>query len=272
MPLPALGGLEANEIAYSVAFSPDGKTLAAAGEHQDSTGSLAAWVRQWDVASGALVRSLPAACGQYADSLAFSHDGQRLATGCYNGTVEIWQVADGSRLVEMASPNSVHNLHFSPDDSLLIVATVDGTARIWDPATGTMLTDTIRVAAEMADADFSPDGKQIASTFQTSTAATGNNQVWIWDATTGGMVQSLSGHDQYISKVVWIDQNRLVSDDWSGRVILWARDASGAFSMAKTWSTGGQAMGIGVSPDKTTIAVGGTATNGQGDGFVFLTL
>jgi hypothetical protein len=69
----------------------------------------------------------------------------------------------------------------------------------------------------------------------------------------------------------WIDQNRLVSDDWRGTVVRWARDASGSFAASKVWSTGGQALGIGVSPDKTMIVTGGAApANLSKQGFVFL--
>ncbi len=53
---------------------------------------------------------------------------------------------------------------------------------------------------------------------------------------------------------------------------LWARDASGSFAASKVWSTGGQALGIAVSPDKTTIVVGGGGVvpgKGGQDGFVF---
>lgn len=153
------------------------------------------------------------------------------------------------------------------DDSMLIVATVDGVARIWNVTTGVLIGDTITTTSEMADADFSPDGKQIASTGD-------GNVVRIWDAATGKLLQTLSGyHSAYISHVVWIDQNRLVSDDWQGGVVLYARGDSGSFAAAKAWSTGGQALGIGVSPDKTTIVTGGAdPANLSKQGFVFLAL
>ena len=271
MPLPDLA-LQSEDTTYNLAFSPDGKTLATAGylswpggnNMDDSSSAL---VRLWDVSTGALIRSFPVDTGFYADTVAFTRDGSLLATGGYGKEVEIWRVADGTRVLAIAVPSTAHNVHFSPDDSKLIVATYDGVARVWDVATGTLILDQIPIASEMADAEFAPDGKQIASTGQNLSTGS-DNVVRIWNAADGELLQTLRGyHSAYISRVVWIDQNRLVSDDWQGTVVLWARDASGSFAASKVWSTGGQALGIGVSPDKTTIVTGGAD-----QGFVFLSL
>jgi len=166
-------------------------------------------------------------------------------------------------------PTTAHNVHFSPDDSKLIIATVDGKARVYDSASGALVLAPLDIASEMADATMSPDGTAIATTWQSGNE---NNSVRIYDATTGALLQSLAGHAAYISSVVWIDQNRIVSGDWRGQVILWQRGADGAFAQASTWSTGGQSLGIGVSPDKTTIVTGGAAGSGTGSGFVFIKL
>jgi WD40 repeat protein len=267
MPLPNLA-MQTQDTTYNLAFSPDGKTLATAG-YLPLQGDQSPSVRLWDVATGSLIETLPVDCQHYASTVVFSRDGTLLATGCGMGDAEIWRASDFTRLRGIATSGTAHNLHFSPDGSLLIVATTDGWARVWSVADGALRLDQISVAQEMADADFSPDGRQIASTGD-------GNVVRIWDAATGNLLQTLSGyHSNYISKVVWVDQNRLVSDDWQGGIVLWARDASSSFAAAKVWSTGGQALGIGVSPDRTTIVTGGAGAvpgNGSKDGFVFLSL
>jgi hypothetical protein len=79
------------------------------------------------------------------------------------------------------------------------------------------------------------------------------------------------GHAAYISKVVWVDSNRLLSDDWSGVVNLWSRGADGTFARTASWSTGSQALGLAVSPDKTAFVTGGQGAQG-GEGFVFFSL
>lgn len=264
--------LQTADTTYNLTFSPDGKTLVTAGYLSWPGGnylddSSSALLRLWDVSTGALIRSLPVDTGFYADTVAFTRDGALLATGGYGHEVEIWRVADGTRVLGIAIQGTAHNVHFSPDDSKLITATTDGKAKIWDVTTGALILDKITVTNEMADADFSPDGQQIASTGD-------GNVVRIWNATSGELLQTLGGyHSNYISHVVWIDENRLVSDDWQGGVVLWARSDSGSFAALKVWSTGGQALGIGVSPDKTTIVTGGAnPANIAQPGFVFLSL
>ncbi len=60
------------------------------------------------------------------------------------------------------------------------------------------------------------------------------------------------------------------SSDQSGMAILWQRNASGTFAVAKAWSPGGQGLGLAVSPDKKTIVTGAAAHGAAG--FVFLAL
>ena len=69
----------------SVAFSPDGQTLA--------TGSDDGMVRLWDVATGQQI-GLALASGDDDDvySVAFSPDGNVLAAGYSNGVVQLWNV------------------------------------------------------------------------------------------------------------------------------------------------------------------------------------
>jgi WD40 repeat protein len=247
--LKALAGI--GDVTYSVAFSVDGTILATAG--RAGSGALNAFtpdlVKLWSVATGLLVQTIPATCGSYADSVTFSHDGKSLATAGITGPIEVWRVADGARITSIPYPTTVHNVHFSPDDSRLIAGGIDSRATVWTLPEGDLALTLPGIAEEQAEADFSPDGRLIAST------GTGNT-VKIWDASTGALLQTLNGHAAYVSHVLWMDNSRLLSDDWSGQILLWTSSA-GIFGQADGWAIGTQALGMALSPDHSRLAIGG---------------
>src|ERR1700733_6230875 len=82
---------------YSVAFSPDGRTLAAGGPDTTATnlGDVARSINLWDVASGNLIRTL-SVYGSEVDTLAFSPDGRTLVSGGGDTSIKLWDVASGN--------------------------------------------------------------------------------------------------------------------------------------------------------------------------------
>ena len=109
-----------------VAFSPDGRTLAA--------GDTGGHVSLWDTATGrrtaTLVEVPPIA------SVAFSPDGRMLAVGDTGGDVSLWDTATGQRTATLAEGSPVHTVAFSADGRMLAVGDTGGDVSLWDTATG----------------------------------------------------------------------------------------------------------------------------------------
>jgi WD40 repeat protein len=253
------------DVTYAVAFSPNSRILATAGieavDLSSDSAPGAEMVKLWDVASGSLLRVIPATCGFYADSLAFSHDGTLLVTSGAYGPIEIWRVSDGALMTRIPYPTTVYGVSFSSDDTRLLAAGMDRVATIWRVADGAKLLTLSGHGGEVADAVFSPDGKEIAT-------ASFDFTVGRWDAATGASLEMLRGHSAYLSRVRWIDRDHLASNDWNGTVILWTRDASGAFTRSCSLSTNRQSAGLDVSPDGTKLlASGASGPDRQTPGF-----
>jgi WD40 repeat protein len=116
----------------SMAISSDGKWLAAA----DDTSAI---IEVWNVETGEALPTITGhkppegatASGVYG--MAFNPDSSLLASASYDGTVRIWNPADGTQLVSLptSDPNGSGVVVWSPDGSMLASANLDGTVQIW---------------------------------------------------------------------------------------------------------------------------------------------
>jgi WD40 repeat protein/serine/threonine protein kinase len=139
----------------AVAISPDGSTLASAGEDQV--------IMLWDLASGRVLHSF-AMHTQPVCGLAFSPNGELLATGGQDGTIAVWDVASGERVRALSGHSRLPSrIQFTPDGMSLAAGSEAGIIRRWDVASGKEgsplagHTDVVRCVA------FSPDGRLLAS-------------------------------------------------------------------------------------------------------------
>src|SRR5262249_26820922 len=101
-----------NKAITGLAFSPDGKLLASAGDDPV--------VRIWDSMTGQLLKQLPY-FHSGGSKLAFSADGMKLAAAA-EGAVQIWDVPSWRKLAALTDPelgSSIGSLAFSPNGHYL---------------------------------------------------------------------------------------------------------------------------------------------------------
>ena len=144
-----------------VAFSPDGRK---------SHGSYDNTARIWDAQSGQELPKLPHEGLVY--SVAFSPDGQKVATASDDKTARIWDVQSGQELHKLPHEGSVYSVAFSPDGQKVATASDDKTARIWDVQSGQEL-HKLPHEGTVYSVAFSPDGQKVATASDDRTA-------WIW--------------------------------------------------------------------------------------------
>jgi RNA polymerase sigma factor (sigma-70 family) len=193
----------------SLAFSPDGKTLAAGGEaeRRDQAISL------WEVASGKELRRL--AIGG-VKALAFSPDGQTLAAGGYDSAIRLWDVAGGKEVRQLARPvGNVTSLAFSPDGRALAWGSEYKTVHQCDVVTGKELRPLVGHQGTVTGVAFSPDGQTVIS-------ASFDGVLCLWQTGTGRPIRRLEGHRSGVCAVAFAPDGRAVaSAGCDGDVIVW---------------------------------------------------
>jgi WD40 repeat protein len=234
---------------YGVAFSPDGKLLAATGGRDTGDTTYV-----WGAATGREVFSRPdKGCG-----VAFSRDGRHLAS-CRT----VWEVPSGRPLLSFGRGNpQAAAVAFSPDGKRLLTVERHAAPTIWDATTGRELVTLRGIVGEVWDAAFSPDGKHIA-TAGGDWATFAPGEVRLWDAANGAPVRTLRGHAYQVWCVAFSpDGKRLASaaGEWDrvdrpGEIKIW--DWVAGQEVLTLRGHVSAVFGVAFSPDGKRLASGG---------------
>ena len=150
---------------FSVAFSPDSKTLA--------SGSNDKTIKLWDVETTQNIATLTGHSDN-VESVGFSPDGKILASGSNDKTIRLWDVETKQQIATLTGhSSSIESVAFSPDGKTLASGSSDDTIKLWDLETNQEIITLTGYSSDVESLAFSPDGKTLAS-------GSYNNTIKLW--------------------------------------------------------------------------------------------
>ena len=194
----------------SVAFSPDGSTLASGSEDNA--------IRFWDVNTGTHLHIIRGSIT--VPSLAYSPDGNRIISGSHS-SVRLWNANKGVGAYIKNVGNQfdlVTSVAYSPDGNIIASGSEDNTIRFWDARTGSYPHVLRGHTDNVTSVAFSPDSNRIISGSLDQT-------VRLWNIKTRKLIRTLEGHTDGVNSISFSpDGSIIVSGSLDNTIRLWNAD------------------------------------------------
>jgi WD40 repeat protein/serine/threonine protein kinase len=221
----------------SLAFSADGRWLAAGGGDDVQVFDARSWTRAMTIA------------GPRIRSIAWDPSGPRLMTGSASGDASIWEVPSGARSQHLREVGeAVDAVAWSPDGKLVATGSRDGAEQVWAAQGGRLVSQGNQLHDKVITIEFDQESRFLVAAGASGTVAIG-------DAATGMPVSLLEGPTKLI-RTAHFDPGgrRVLGVSWDGTARIWAAE-----STYRRWSAAplSDDCGIGTSlePDRRVLAV-----------------
>jgi WD40 repeat protein len=201
--------------------------------------------------TGTMLAQFPSESGAFvyrAEGLAFSANGARLAASTMTGAIDLFNVADRSRIGTIRAASDLTSFALSADGSRVAGAADDGSVGIWDTATQFPVKPLADGGSPLAHITaFSPDLKTAASKIEQGDA------LLLDLSTSWGPMPATRTRDSLVSLVASADGKWIATGTVDGHVILWD-----AVSLKPAWTYEGRgnkdlAMSLAFSRDSSTL-------------------
>lgn len=237
----------------SVAYSPDGKYIAAARKVDDIvelynavTGAFVRRFRTFDAVPGNVDQSI----GKVQGDVVFSQDSSKLLVSGW--AIQVFDVEMGTQVRTYLTGEFCRAAAWGMNDSVIAAAGNSSVLHVWDAKSGEVIRN-VRLAGEAWDLDFSPDGSLLAVGLQTKPI------VQALDTTDWQLRTALAGEGEDSSRVAFSpDGSLLASISFRGVLNIWSMPSG---SLQRTFAAQLHEAEMAFSKDGKTIAVAGGGGN-----------
>src|SRR5215510_4755445 len=185
----------------------------------------------------------------FISRIAWSPDGQALASGSFDRTIKLWDTQAGElRQTLEGHTLNIHSVAWSPNGRLLASGSWDKTIKLWDTSTGKVRRTLTGHSGTVFSVAWAPDGRTLAS-------GSSDRTIRLWDPASGRRRWTLQGHAEAVNSVAWSPDGRWLAsaanddtirlwDPHTGKLVRTCRGHTRSV-LSLAWSPDGQTLASG---------------------------